>query len=167
MRAFRYLIVLFSILSCVGKDKMPDIQMKKLNDYPSASSIEYYDEKLYLMGDDATKLLVLDTDLNIVDSIPIILYPWNRIPKDIKPDLEASALSGDNLFLFGSGSLSPYRNFAWKHNLKTPVSDGWTVYPPLSALQDTVTVLQDNDGINLEPLFIKAKELGIEQINIE
>jgi len=145
---------------------MSDVQIKKL-DYPSASSIEFYDGKLYLMGDDATKLLVLDTDLNIVDSIPIFLSPWNRIPKNIKPDLEASALSGDNLFLFGSGSLSPYRNFAWKHNLKTPVSDGWTVYPPLSALQDTVIALQDNDSVNLEPLFLKAKELGIEQINIE
>jgi Family of unknown function (DUF6929) len=138
---------------------MSDVQIKKL-DYPSASSIEFYDGKLYLMGDDAPKLLVLDTNLNIVDSIPIISYPENRIPKEIKPDLEASALSGDNLFLFGSGSLSPYRNFAWKHNLKTPVSDGWTVYPPLSALQD-------NDGINLESLFLKIKELGIEQINIE
>jgi hypothetical protein len=59
--------------------------------------------------------------------------------------LEASAVNGDNLFLFGSGSLSPYRNFAWKHNLKT----------------------KDNDSINLEPLFLKIKELGIEQINIE
>ena len=123
---------------------MSDVQIKKL-DYPSASSIEFYDGKLYLMGDDATKLLVLDTNLNIVDSIPIISYPENRIPKEIKPDLEASALNGDNLFLFGSGSLSPYRNFAWKHNLKT----------------------KDNDSINLEPLFLKVKELGIEQINIE
>ena len=123
---------------------MSDVQIKKLG-YPSASSIEYYDGKLYLMGDDATKLLVLDTNLNIVDSIPIISYPENRIPKDIKPDLEASALNGDNLFLFGSGSLSPYRNFAWRHNLKT----------------------KDNDSINLEPLFLKIKELGIEQINIE
>jgi len=145
MRAFRYLIVLFSILSCAGKDNIPGIQMKKLNAYPSASSIEYYDGKLYLMGDDATKLLVLDTNLNIIDSIPVISYPGYRIPKDIKPDLEASALNGDNLFLFGSGSLSPYRNFAWRHNLKT----------------------KDNDSINLEPLFLKAKDQGIEQINIE
>jgi hypothetical protein len=123
---------------------MSDVQIKKL-DYPSASSIEYYDGKLYLMGDDAIKLLVLDTDLNMVDSIPIISYPENRIPKGIKPDLEASALNGDNLFLFGSGSLSPYRNFAWRHNLKT----------------------KNNDSINLEPLYFKIKELGVEQINIE
>jgi len=123
---------------------MSDVQIKKL-DYPSASCIEYYDGKLYLAGDDATKLLVLDTNLNIVDSIPIISYPENRIPKDIKPDLEASALNGDNLFLFGSGSLSPYRNFAWRYDLKT----------------------KDKDSINLEPLFRKIKRMGIEQINIE
>lgn len=97
------------------------------------------------MGDDATNLLILDTGLNIVDSIPLLSYSEKRIPKDIKPDLEASALNGDTLFLFGSGSLSPYRNFGWKHSLKS----------------------KDNDSINLEPLFLKAKDLGIEQINIE
>ena len=129
----------------MGKDKIPGIQVKKLNAYPSASSIEYFDGKLYLTGDDATDILVLDTNLNIIDSVPLISYPGKRIPKDIKPDLEASALNADNLFLFGSGSLSPYRNFGWSYNLKT----------------------KDNDSINLEPLFLKIKELGIEQINME
>jgi hypothetical protein len=143
-KSYFCIFIFITILSCGRKNNMSDLQIKKL-DYPSASSIEYYDGKLYLMGDDATKLLVLDTNLNIVDSIPIISYPENRIPKNIKPDLEASALNADNLFLFGSGALSPYRNFAWKHNLKT----------------------KDNDTINLEPLYLKAKSLGIEQINIE
>ena len=124
---------------------MSDLQIKKLNNYPSASCIEYDDGKLFLMGDDAANLLVLDTSFTIVDSIPLLSYHEKRIPKDIKPDLEAIALNGDNLFLFGSGSLSPHRNFGWKHNLKTKV----------------------NDSINLAPLFLKAKEQGIEQINIE
>ena len=153
------ILIIIHCIACHPNKDVTDLQIKKL-DYPSASSIEYYDGKLYLMGDDATKLLVLDTNLNIIDSFPIISYSGNRIPKDIKPDLEASALNGDNLFLFGSGSLSPHRNFAWKYNLKTLELGGWTVYPPLSALQDT-------HSINLEPLFKKAKGLGIEQINIE
>src|SRR5258708_422289 len=134
-----YFICIFSlmllIISCGSKNSMPGIQIKKLNNYPSASSIEYYDGKLYLMGDDATNLLVLDTSLNIVDSIPLISYPGHRIPKDVKPDLEASALYADNLFLFGSGSLSPYRSSGWKYNLKT----------------------KDKDSINLEPLYLKTK----------
>jgi len=138
------ILIIIHCIACHPNKDVTDLQIKKL-DYPSASSIEYYDGKLYLMGDDATKLLVLDTNLNIIDSFPIISSSGNRIPKATKPDLEASALNGDNLFLFGSGSLSPYRNFAWKHNLKT----------------------KDNDSINLEPLYITAKELGVEQINIE
>ena len=145
MKPFYLILALLPIFSCNQKENPLSIQIKNLDNYPSASSIEYYDGKLYLMGDDATNLLVLDTSLTIVDSIPLLSYAEKRIPKNIKPDLEASALNGDNLFLFGSGSLSPHRNFGWKHNLKT----------------------KDNDSINLEPLFLKAKELGIEQINIE
>ena len=122
---------------------MSEVQIKKLG-YPSASSIEYYDGRLYLMGDDATNLLVLDTSLNTIDSVPLLSYPGKRIPKDSKPDLEASALNADNLFMFGSGS-SPYRNTGLKYNLKT----------------------KDTAPINLEPLYLKVKDSGIEQINIE
>jgi hypothetical protein len=136
-------IVIFLVACNPGKYS-ETVRIKKL-DYPSASAIEFYEGKLYLMGDDATKLLVLDTSLNVLDSIPLLSYPGKRIPKDIKPDLEASALNADNLFLFGSGSLSPYRNSGWRFNLKT----------------------KDNDSINLEPLYLKAKSLGIEQINFE
>lgn len=139
-----FVFISFLFCSCSNEENSSGVQIKKL-DYSSASSIEYFDEKLYVMGDDATNILVLDTSLNIIDSIPLLSNPGKRIPKDIKPDLEASALNTDNLFLFGSGSLSPYRNFAWRLNLKT----------------------KDNDSINLEPLFLKIKELGIEQINVE
>jgi len=97
------------------------------------------------MGDDATNLLVLDTNLNMVDSISLINYPGKRIPKDSKPDFEASALNGDDLFLFGSGSLPPYRNSGRIYHLKTKTID----------------------SIDLEPLYTKAKSLGIEQINVE
>ena len=135
------------MISCAGKNKFPAIQIKKLDNYPSASSIEYIDGKLYLMGDDATHVLVLDTSFNIIDSIQILANSGNRLPKETKPDLEASAFFADSnqILLFGSGSLSPYRNMGWKYNLKTKV----------------------NDSINLEPLYLKVKASGIEQINIE
>jgi len=92
----QFTFISFLFCSCGNEHNMSNVQIKKL-DYPSASSIEFYDGRLYLMGDDATKLLILVTNLNIDDSISIISYPDNRIPKDIKPDLEASALNGDNL----------------------------------------------------------------------
>src|SRR5262245_20205928 len=123
MEKFR--IIYFSILflvSCSQKESVPGVQVTSL-DYPSASAIEYYDGKLYIIGDDATNLLVLDSDLKILDSIPVILYTGRRIPKDVKPDLEASTIYLDNkepvLFLFGSGSLDPYRNTGWKYHLQS------------------------------------------------
>lgn len=146
MKTFYSILILFSIFSCGQKGNISSIEIKKL-EYPSASSIEYIDGKLYLMGDDATNLLVLDTNFNIIDSIAIIANSTKRLPKETKPDLEASAFNIDSseIFLFGSGSLSPYRNFGWRHHLKT----------------------KDNDSINLEPLYSKIKDAGIEQINIE
>ena len=136
------------IISCSEKEN-PDIQIKKFNNYPSASSIEYFDGKLYVVGDDATDLLVLDTNLNVIDSIPIISYPGNRIPKETKPDLEASALythgSNNFLLLFGSMFILPYRDWCWLYDLKTKTID----------------------SISLQPLHTKIKNSGIEQVNIE
>src|SRR6185503_4921227 len=141
-------VFLFSIISCQNKETITPVIIKKL-DYPSASAVEYHDGKLYIMGDDAPNMIVLDTNLNIVDSISIVLHSGNRIPKDIKPDLEASAIYSINnepvLFLFGSGSLEPYRNAGWKYNLKSSTKE----------------------NLYLQPLYSKIKTAGVEQINIE
>ena len=126
---------------------MSNLQIKKLDSYPSASSIEYIDGKLYLMGDDATNLLVLDTNLAIIDSIPVISNAARRIPKETKPDLEASAFNIDSneIFFFGSGSLSPYRNLAWRYDLNS----------------------KRKDSISLANLYAQIKNSGIEQVNVE
>jgi len=135
------------LIGCGNKNNMSSLQIKKLENYPSASSVEYIDGKLYLVGDDATNFLVLDTNLNIVDSIPIIANAARRIPKETKPDLEASAFNIDSneIFLFGSGSLSPYRNLAWRYNFQTRVKD----------------------SVSLENLYSQVKNSGVEQVNIE
>ena len=140
-------LLTFLFINCGSENKMSTLQIVKLDNYPSASSIDYIDGKLYLMGDDATNFLVLDTNLNIIDSIPIISNAARRIPKETKPDLEASAYNSDSneIFLFGSGSLSPYRNLAWRYNFKTRVKD----------------------SISLENFYSQVKQAGIEQINIE
>ena len=83
MKPFYLILAFFPIFSCNQKENPLSIQIKNLDNYPSASSIEYYDGKLYLMGDDATNLLVLDTSLTIVDSIPLLSYAEKRIPKKI------------------------------------------------------------------------------------
>lgn len=143
-----FIFISFLFCSCSNKKKFPGVQIKKL-DYPSASSIEYFDEKLYVMGDDATNLLVLDTNLNIIDSIQLLSYSGKRIPKEIKPDFESSAFYRDNkgtvLFLFGSGSLFPYRNSALWYYFETKIKD----------------------TISLEPLYSQIKNSGINEVNIE
>jgi len=121
-----------------------DLQIKKL-DYPSASAVEYFDGKLYVMGDDATNLLILDTNLNTLDSILVISHPGRRIPKDIKPDIEASAINDDNLYMFGSGSLSPFRNLMLRYNFET----------------------KEIDSFRLEKMYSQIKQRGVEEINIE
>lgn len=147
-KIYYYFFIPLLIYSCDQTKMEPHVEIKKL-DYPSASAIEYYDGKLYIMGDDAPNLIVLDTNLTIIDSVPLILYSGKRVPKDIKPDLEASALYLANneptIFLFGSGSVDPYRNTGWKYNLQSNIKE----------------------HLYLQPLYSKIKAAGIEQINIE
>lgn len=147
-KIYCYVFLSLFIFSCKQKEFVSSVQIKKL-DYPSASSVEYYSSKLYVMGDDATNLLVLDTTLNLLDSIPIVSYPGRRIPKDIKPDLEASAIisnqSSTALFLLGSGSVSPQRNSGWRYLLESKTLDS----------------LQSGAGYEL------IKQSGIKQLNIE
>lgn len=149
MRAACFIILTaFGVLSCNRKQNQPLSQIQKLN-YPSASAVEYHDGKLYVMGDDAPNMIVLDTNFSIMDSATIILHSGKRIPKDTKPDLEASTIYSVNnealLFLFGSGSLDPYRNSGWKYNIQT----------------------KTKDNLYLQPLYAKIKQAGIEQLNIE
>src|SRR5258705_11813598 len=116
MRKIKYLCFIISLLaiaiSC-KKEKKIIVEVKHF-DYPSASGIEFLDGKIYVIGDDANDLLVLDTGLNIIDSIPLYSFPEKRIAKAVKADLESiTVIPGKKLLLLGSGSLPPYRNMAW------------------------------------------------------
>ena len=95
----------------------PTLQLlatKNLPHYPSASSIELYNNKLYVMGDDAQKLLVLDKDYNETDSIHFFEATEKRIAKIDKADPEASTViefeGKPHLFLCGSASTAKREN---------------------------------------------------------
>jgi hypothetical protein len=79
-----------------------------LPDFPSGSSINYYNEKLYIVGDDANHILILDKDYQKIDSILLFDHPEKKIPKDEKTDLEASSfihIKGEPyLLVLGSAS---------------------------------------------------------------
>jgi hypothetical protein len=60
-----------------------------LADYPSASGVQFYNGKLYIIGDDATHLLVLTTEHLPSDSVTLFKQTEKRIHYSIKPDLES------------------------------------------------------------------------------
>ncbi len=144
---FRSLAIftLTTLLASCGNNNMLK-EVKKLDNYPSASGIEYLNNQFYVIGDDANNLLILDSNLNPTDSINLYPFTVKRIPKSVKSDLEAITVTKDNkLLLVGSGSSSPTRNAAW--------------------LIDPVTKLKDS--IRLDTFYQRLSSSGIDEINIE
>ena len=84
------------------------IKTTRLTHYPSASAIEFYNNRLFIIGDDAASLIIVDKEHQEVDSVR--LFPGNeaRIHKDEKADLEASVLlnEGGKNYLLALSSLS-------------------------------------------------------------
>lgn len=112
-------------ISCDRK-KAPSIQLitsKTLSNFPSASAIEYDNNRLYIFGDDAPWLLVLDTNYHHIDSVQFLNDTSYRIPKEKKPDIESSALISvnDQKHLYALGSFaSEARQKLFYFPLSTP-----------------------------------------------
>lgn len=126
--------------------------------YPSGSSLDYYNGKIYLTGDDARYISIMDTDFNEIDGIPLFDHNQARIPKKEKRDIETSCLVNingqDTLLLFGSGSRTKRKKL---------------FLIPL----DTEEVLEAEDSMEpKDSVFIgkfigKLYENGIDDVNIE
>lgn len=92
------------VTSCTEKMKKKSIVSKELTHYSSASGIEFVNNKIYLIGDDANSILIVDSNFNTIDSISLYKYSEKRIPKAVKADLESMTILPDgNIFLCGSG----------------------------------------------------------------
>jgi hypothetical protein len=140
-----YPFIILAILASCGSNNMLK-ETKKLDHYPSASGIEYFNNEFYIIGDDANDLLILDSNLHPTDSISLYSFAEKRIPKKIKADLEAITITKDNkLLIVGSGSLSPHRNTAW--------------------LIDPVT--KQKDSLRLDTFYQRLSQNGIRETNIE
>ncbi len=122
-----------------------------LPSYPSGSTLEFYNNQLYLTGDDATKLLILDVDYNIVDSVNLFKHDSLRISKNEKADLEASVALTYNkqnyLMLVGSASLSTREKV-----FVLPLND---------------TSVKTVKEISVSSFMQKLLASGLKQINIE
>ncbi len=130
--------------------KIKLIKSASISYFPSGSTIEIFDDVLYIVGDDASEILLLDKDYNTLNKSedrPEI----KRISKDEKIDLEASTIIHREgkpfLLIVGSGSKENREKLVM---LPLPYSK--------NSLPDTI----DNSA------FIKQlKETGIDEVNLE
>ena len=92
-----------------------------LTDVPSASGIEILGDSIYMIGDNTPWLFKLDNRYSLIEKHTIYSLSDlenDTIKKAVKPDFEAMTFveQGDKreLFIFGSGSKSPYRELLVK-----------------------------------------------------
>lgn len=129
--------------------KIKLLDFKETTDFPSGSGIEYYNGQVYLAGDDASDILVMDKKWKGLHRIKLFDNFDDRIPKSEKSDLEATTVVYINevpyLCIFGSGSRQQHRNKAILVNLE---SNNFTEY-------------------NIELFYARLQESGIQYLNIE
>lgn len=84
------------------------VKTTQLNSFPSASSLTFYKNYLYVLGDDAPELLILNKDHEKTKEIKLFSAMGKRISKDEKADLEASSLfvHGKKNYLIAFSSFS-------------------------------------------------------------
>ncbi|HQV60518.1 MAG TPA: hypothetical protein PLO70_06440 [Chitinophagaceae bacterium] len=138
------LLLSFFFISCSKKHKLQETI--QLPHYPSSSGISYFKKQIYITGDDAKHLLILDSNYLIKDSVTLYSHTEYKIPKATKPDLECVTITATNkLLILGSGSSIPYRN------------TGWLIDP----------VTKQKDSLRLDTFYRRLKNNGLEEINIE
>lgn len=123
----------------------------RLNSFPSGSSINYHNNQLYLVGDDANHILVLDTNYRTVQSLRLFNYSTKRIPKEKKADLETATFIENSLLILGSAATD-----ARKQALLLPIING----------RADIKQLSKPDFYN-NALLTELKMLGIKEVNIE
>ena len=146
------MVGLIIMTSCNNRKVLFELQHTlSIDGFPSGSSLEYYNKHLYLTGDDATQLLILDEDYNITDSLSLFKHGSIRIPKNEKADLESSTIFSHNqteyLAFIGSASL--------------PTREKMLLVPLNGIKADTTTELSTKIFMN------RLLSAGLQQVNIE
>jgi len=127
------------------------LQFLLLANFPSGSSINYDENKLYLLGDDARTIIILDTHYQLLDSLRLFDYPEKRIPKSQKIDLESSAIVmiAGNKHLVALGSASTIDR---KKILLVPLTAEGTIDHSKPVVSNSTSVFVDrltNGGVKV------------------
>lgn len=117
MKRLLCVFILLSVLfSCKRMPQMVVLDVKQIDKFPSGSALVYHSNYIWMAGDDAPVLWIMDNKMNKVDSIPLYSSSSFRMSHKIKADLEAGTAfknkSQQGLLWLGSGS-GPARNRGW------------------------------------------------------
>ncbi|MDI1317215.1 esterase-like activity of phytase family protein [Flavobacterium sp.] len=126
----------------------------------SASGLVYLDDKLYIISDSSSYLYEYQLSDAKLNKIALVDNPQENIAKKDKPDLEAIALKGKNLYLFGSGSTES-RNRLFKYKPKSGqviAKDSTDLY---SKIKREYTIADDE--LNIEGVILNGESLYIFQ----
>lgn len=150
---FTHILILFLHSNFAREMKLEIKNRTELAGVPSASGIEFYDNACYIIGDNSAWLYKCGYPFDRCEKYPI--YDTTNLINDTirkvdKPDFEASTIAFKNekyaLFIFGSGSKSPQRDVLIKLDLNNP---------------------GNIQSFSLERFYLKLKEAGITELNIE
>lgn len=123
-----------------------------INDFQSGSSLDFYQDLIFVVGDDAKDLVVLYKDFTEAKRVNMFQSETARIPKDVKYDLETSTIVGvngvNNLLILGSSAKQEFRSVGYLIPLNTKY-----VVPEPFRYNTFVSRLKREDGI---------KEINIE-----
>jgi hypothetical protein len=133
MISFAFSAIFFPLVSghAQSQPKLKLLTSKHLPRFPSCSAVNYHSGRLYLVGDDARCIYILDRHYNVIDSARLFDFPEKRISKEKKEDLEASTFILHNnasyLLTLGSAAttlrevvkLIPYTNGLRIDSVKT------------------------------------------------
>ena len=88
--------------------KLELLDFIELDNYPTASGIEFYDDKVYVVGDNSRDLLVMNKKWNKPELINLFAGQDKKTAKSAKSDLETMTLLSidkkQHLLIVGSGS---------------------------------------------------------------
>lgn len=82
-------------------------------DYSSASALAFFNDKLFVIGDDASQIMILSNDHDVLGHLSFYWFKKKRLAKNKKPDFESALLyTADNItYLIGFGSFSTRKRF--------------------------------------------------------
>lgn len=122
---------------------------KTLKDFPPGPGIESFEDHIYVVGDDARFILVMNRSWKILETINLFASDTFRIARESIPDFESTTIVQINkipfILMMGSGSIETSSYKAILMNLHT------------RAIEE----------IDLSVFYNRLKQSGFEELNIE